>query len=129
MPLASAVQCARANFHAQCPDFQDDLSDDPYLRTTYMSMRFPPELCSLLHGQRQRSLLALLAQNRLLEVMVAAVRHHMGIRVGSAPGSFCGSTWINDVTLEILLSIQEDMWLAVRNRFTFLFKYHLIIPF
>jgi hypothetical protein len=70
-PIIRAVPEAPASFSALCPEFDWGLSDDEFFESNVQR-----KLSTLLTNQRRRALLALPAQERIVEVLEAAARPH-----------------------------------------------------
>jgi hypothetical protein len=103
-PISRAVPEARASFSALCPEFDWGLSDDEFLESGVQR-----KLSMLLTNQRRRALLALPAQERIVEVLESAARPH-------------ASGWLQALPVERMGQVMSKIEFRCRLR------YQLMIP-
>eukprot|EP00884_Botryococcus_braunii_P016683 jgi/Botrbrau1/3699/Bobra.0008s0026.1 len=104
VPVSTAVEEARLSFLDVCPDFDWELLDEAFLDTDVQR-----KLGELLSNIRRRTLLALPAQERLIQVLDSAARPH-------------ASGWLQALPVERMGQVMANIEFRCRLR------YQLLIP-
>eukprot|EP00884_Botryococcus_braunii_P016635 jgi/Botrbrau1/3655/Bobra.0204s0045.1 len=105
VPLASALLLAGAGFCGLCPDTQEDSFSDPQ----FVGFGLQHKLGSLLNEQRRRALLALPAQDRLIEVAESAARPHASEGLQALPEVRFGQT-MSAVDFQCRLQFADSLY-------------------
>eukprot|EP00884_Botryococcus_braunii_P021563 jgi/Botrbrau1/8090/Bobra.0230s0015.1 len=102
VPVSRAVEAARLSFLDVCPDFDWELLDEAFLDTDVQR-----KLGELLSNIRRRTLLALPAQERLIQVLDSAARPH-------------ASGWLQALPVERMGQVMANIEFRCRLRYQLL---------